>query len=255
MRKWLGFLLAILPLKAAEECTVMTWNIHHGQGGDGKLDLARIARVITTAAADVVLLQEVDNKCARSGTVDQMAELARLTKMHAVFGKALDLGSGEYGLGLLSRTPLSDVKIHRLPGPGEPRIALEAVTEIAGKKLRIVSTHLEYATAQARLKQAETIHELLKNRTGPVVLGGDFNDVRASATLQVFAAPWTNVEKNGSPATSPADHPKQEIDFLMVRDWEVSTACEVIPEAVASDHRPVVARVKLVRSTQPSLTR
>jgi endonuclease/exonuclease/phosphatase family metal-dependent hydrolase len=40
--------------------TVMSFNIHHGQGTDGVLDLERIARVIRASGADIVGLQEVD---------------------------------------------------------------------------------------------------------------------------------------------------------------------------------------------------
>ena len=39
---------------------VVTYNIHHGVGVDGKLDLNRIAEVIRAAKADLVALQEVD---------------------------------------------------------------------------------------------------------------------------------------------------------------------------------------------------
>ena len=41
---------------------VLTYNIHHGEGTDGKLDLDRIARVIKAAEPDIVALQEVDQK-------------------------------------------------------------------------------------------------------------------------------------------------------------------------------------------------
>src|SRR5687768_15481548 len=69
---------------------VLTYNIHHGEGVDGRLDLERIARVITAEEPDLVALQEVDVKTRRTGGVDQAAELARLTGMHFAFGKAID---------------------------------------------------------------------------------------------------------------------------------------------------------------------
>src|SRR5687768_38666 len=39
---------------------VMTFNIHHGVGLDGRLDLARVAAVIRASGAEVIALQEVD---------------------------------------------------------------------------------------------------------------------------------------------------------------------------------------------------
>ena len=54
---------------------VLTYNIHHGEGVDGKIDLARIAAVIQRSSADVVALQEVDQATGRSNGIDQAAEL------------------------------------------------------------------------------------------------------------------------------------------------------------------------------------
>lgn len=65
---------------------VLTYNIHHGAGIDGKLDLERIARVIRDARPDIVALQELDRNTQRTRKVDQPAELARLTGLHGTFG-------------------------------------------------------------------------------------------------------------------------------------------------------------------------
>ena len=66
----LGLMLAALGLLALAGCKppkvspiifrVMTYNIHHAQGLDGKVDLDRVAKVITDANADAVALQELD---------------------------------------------------------------------------------------------------------------------------------------------------------------------------------------------------
>ncbi|MDB4477222.1 hypothetical protein N9018_03350, partial [Rhodopirellula sp.] len=58
---------------------VLSYNIHHAAGTDGKLDLQRIANVIQSVDPDVISLQEVDRLARRSGSVDQPSELARLT--------------------------------------------------------------------------------------------------------------------------------------------------------------------------------
>ena len=63
----------------------MTWNIHHGEGTDGQLDLQRIARVIREAEVDLVALQEVDRGVARTARRDLPAEVAVLTEMSCVF--------------------------------------------------------------------------------------------------------------------------------------------------------------------------
>ena len=46
---------------------VATWNIKHGLGMDGQLDLERIAATIETFDADIVALQEVDENVEKIG--------------------------------------------------------------------------------------------------------------------------------------------------------------------------------------------
>ena len=89
---------------------VLTYNIHHGEGRDGELDLPRLGRVITSVQPDLVALQEVDVGTSRVGGVDQLAELARLTGMHAQFGKAMDYMGGGYGVAVLSRWSLESTE-------------------------------------------------------------------------------------------------------------------------------------------------
>ena len=57
---------------------VLTYNIHHGEGADGRVDLARLAGVVTSVHPDLVALQEVDEGTERASGVDELAELARL---------------------------------------------------------------------------------------------------------------------------------------------------------------------------------
>ncbi len=53
---------------------ILTYNIHHGEGTDGRFDLARIAGVINGQRPDLVALQEVDRRTTRASGVDQAAE-------------------------------------------------------------------------------------------------------------------------------------------------------------------------------------
>src|SRR5690242_8494338 len=76
---------------------VLSYNIHHGEGTDGKLDLDRIAAVIKAQKPDLVAVQEVDRNTKRTNQVDQAAVLGKLTGLHAAFARAIDLQGGEYG--------------------------------------------------------------------------------------------------------------------------------------------------------------
>ncbi|WP_193212028.1 FAD:protein FMN transferase [Luteolibacter marinus] len=221
----------------------MSWNLHHGVGEDGKLDLERIASVIRAQAPDVVVLQEVDNRCRRSGNVDQAAELARLTGMHGAFGKAIDHDGGEYGHAILSKGKLGATAVHRLPGDGEPRIAFEATASVAGKPVRVVSVHLDHQDEERRLGQAVALAGMLGDTTGPMIVGGDFNDIPGSETLKKVGSLGAAVDKSGARLTQPARAPKVEIDHVFVRRLKPVAPARVVPDAIASDHRPVVVEL------------
>src|SRR5213082_4003434 len=66
---------------STKKIRVMTYNIHVGVGMDKKLDLPRIAAVIKDQRADIVGLQEVDRGVERTGRIDEIGELAKLTHM------------------------------------------------------------------------------------------------------------------------------------------------------------------------------
>ena len=88
---------------AAEEVRIVSYNIHHGEGADRKLDLPRIASIIARQRPDYAGLQEVDSETRRSKGVDQAGELGRLLGMHAEFAQAIPFQGGGYGVAVLSR--------------------------------------------------------------------------------------------------------------------------------------------------------
>ena len=102
---------------------VMAYNIKHGHGNDGVVDLERAAAVIEAVAPDVVTLQEVDERCGRSGEVDQAAWLGERLGMESIFGTFMDYDGGRYGMALLSRLPIIEWTNHVLPPGAEPRSA------------------------------------------------------------------------------------------------------------------------------------
>src|SRR5512134_1303930 len=57
---------------------VLVYNMHAGKDAAGVDNLTRIASLVDSVSADIVLLQEVDRNTTRSGRVDQPAMLARL---------------------------------------------------------------------------------------------------------------------------------------------------------------------------------
>ena len=248
---------------------VLTYNIHHGEGTDGRIDLERIARVITDQRPDLVAVQEVDVKTRRNGGVDQAAELARLTGLRVAFGKARDFEGGDYGQAILSRFPILSFHTHTLPGDpeSEQRIALEAhvkprdfnVPHLAwerGPIIRFVGTHLHHLPPEAnRLRQAAELNRLFagEGETQPTILAGDLNAEPGSGTMDLLTRRWVdaasqNQELGPRLNTYPANAPRKRIDYVLLRPggaWRVIES-RVIPETVASDHSPVLAVVEWV---------
>lgn len=234
---------------AAKALRVLTYNIHHGEGTDGKLDLPRVAGVVKAARPDVVLLQEVDRNTTRTGKVDQAAELARLTGLHAAFGKAIDLQGGGYGLAILSRFPLAGVKTDPLPGKAgqEARIVMRAAVEPGDgwPTVTVLNTHFQHDDGPTREAQAAKLNELFGAAEGAFVLGGDLNAAPGSAPIRALQKHWSFATEPGGKGllTIPSDVPREQIDYVLYRPAAAFRVTEsrVIDEPVASDHRPVLA--------------
>lgn len=228
---------------------LVTFNIRHGEMG-----LDKVAQVLQDLSPDVVLLQEVDLDCRRSGNVDQTRILAQGLGLHGCFAEAIPLEGGSYGLAILSRLPLGPEQILRLPQPfehtgnghGEPRIALFVEVRNGEKQGGLVlgCTHLGLDPNE-RLQQAQALRSVLGTTFAgrPVLLGGDLNEGRNGQVLATLgdqmedafaAAGGTELE------SAPEDRPRTRIDFVL-RSTEAPfpVAAFVGPEG-ASDHRPVV---------------
>jgi len=237
-----------------QRITVMTYNIHHGEGMDRKLDLERIAKVIRAAEPDFVALQELDMGVQRTNGINEAEELARRTKMRGVFGPAMDFQGGKYGDAVLSRFPITSSQTLALPyrpgGKHEPRVAVEVVTKIGGEEVVFISTHLDHtAEPSDRLEQANQLNAAYRGDDRPTILAGDFNCEVGSPPMRELSRVWTVASNADDSPTCPADVPRTKIDHVLIKPqnapWLINDA-KVIDERVASDHRPVVVRLQLM---------
>jgi len=221
---------------------------------DGKLDLKRIASVINSVSPDFVALQEVDNQTGRTGKVDQANVLSELTGLYSAYSKALDFQGGVYGNAFLSRHPLTKSTVHRLPNMEghEQRVLLE--TEITlphhGHKQSItfITTHVDHvANSPDRPAAIPVIEALAKQMSHPVFLAGDMNAAPESAEMTELMKTFTPANQDASLLTSPAEHPRRQIDYIFYYPstrWKTKQV-EVLDEAVASDHRALFAVLEL----------
>lgn len=220
---------------------VLTYNIHHGRGMDGKFDYERMAKVMADLNPDVIAIQEVDKETQRANGVDIAKELGQRLKMNHVFGNALYYSGGQYGEAILSRFPIADAKAHHLPYRfgNEPRTALEVhVTPDNGMpKFTFVGTHLCHQSSDTRLEQTKELDKLFSARSDlPVIMVGDLNARPGSKPMQVLLdGAWID-----------AVAPKSRIDYVLLRKtdpWEIVETI-IVDEPVVSDHDPVLTVLK-----------
>ncbi len=228
---------------------ILAYNIRHGRGMDDKIDIERIANVISKTNADLVALQEVDKNCNRSGNQDIAALLGEMLGMEHRFEKLMDYDGGDYGLAILSRFPVLDSKRHEFPDTAKSLFAMEVmvIPEGYSEPVSFLSIHNDWRDEGLRVRQVEALLSGLKERTGPVILSGDFNTLPDGASLALLLeAGWKMLEKEGDKVTFPADVPDREIDFFFILNFpDITTHHVVIEEKVASDHRPIYAEIVL----------
>lgn len=234
------------PAKKTEVLRVMAYNIKHGRGMDGTVDLERTAAVISKLNPDLVALQEIDNNCKRSGNQDIAAELGKLLKMEHRFAKFMDYQGGEYGLAVLSKLPIKNQVRHQLPPGAEPRCALEISVQAKHwpTPLAFVSVHNDWTNEGIRVKQVTALLKAMEGQKSPVILAGDFNGTPNCASLKLLQEHGWKIQKKtrSEPFTFPSKKPKVEIDFLITRNLpRLKVDHFVVEEEMASDHRPIFA--------------
>ncbi|WP_412753700.1 endonuclease/exonuclease/phosphatase family protein [Krasilnikovia sp. M28-CT-15] len=234
----------------------MTFNIQHGQGADGRVDLARIGEVVRAADVEVVGLQEVDQHFdVRSHFRDQAAWLGRRLNMHVAFGgnrqrwpRIPGAGCRQFGNAILSAFPITDRENIPLPRTGvhEQRGLLRVRIEIGGIVWQVYATHLQHNDPDERLLQARAIRQILGTLEHAVVLA-DLNAQPTTpevlALTDVLTDSWA-AAGTGPGYTSASPAPTQRIDYVLHSPDVRSRTAVVLtspPASIASDHLPVVA--------------
>lgn len=244
--------------------TVLSLNIWNYRG-DWRERRERIARVIRAAAPDVVGLQEVRRDPRYAFGVNQAAQLARLTGLHAVYAPAMRywrLPRVEEGLAVLTPHRV----IHRIAIPlrwnrrdsDDPnrRIALRARIALPdGTPLECWVTHLNQR-APWRERSAIRLHDELVGRPSllPPLLMGDLNARPDDPALQRLRDTglrdmWPVAHPDDPGGTYSAESPRERIDYLFAGNgWqvEIMERIGIGPDAL-SDHCGLLARLTYPR--------
>lgn len=243
---------------------IMTYNIHHGAGTDGKIDLDRITKTIAREKPDMVSLNEIYGEGPAFGNqVDAIKMLLQKKtgkKWYAAFGKNLEISNGHYGNAIFSSYPILKQEnrwLDRIPDSNEQRGCLKTQVKIGTKPVNFFTTHLAYqgnATTE-RSYSVATIMDWMKESHGYNFLAGDMNALHGEAAMQTIKTScldsWAVSHKSPEKGFSfSATQPEIRIDYIFSKDTStlsVST-CYVPGDKLvelASDHRPVVAAFRL----------
>lgn len=236
---------------------VLCYNIHYGQGMDGEYDIQRLAEVIKAAKPDLVALQEVDVGVKRSGRVHQLQKLGELTGLTARFGPTQHYEGGLFGNAVLTRLPILDELIQPLPYTEAtperqtyPRGALAITVQAPdGRPLRFISTHFQHNVPEDRVEEAKAVNALFAGPADKLrtILAGDFNAKPEEEPIAILEQKWTHAMDAARAPSAPSVNPKARIDYIFFRsaaDFGTASS-EVLPEQMASDHRPVLAVLEL----------
>jgi endonuclease/exonuclease/phosphatase family metal-dependent hydrolase len=245
---------------AAGRVTLLTYNIRHCRGTDGRVAPERVAAVIAATGADIVALQEVDVGRARTGGLDQADEIARLLGMMPHFHPALHIEEERYGDAILTRPPSRLMRAGPLPGLArrprlEPRGALWVEVAIGTVRLQVVNTHLGLRGAE-RIAQAEALlgAEWLADPAcrAPTVLLGDFNATGWTRAYRRLARGLTDARRVAARiegrASFPTRLPLLRLDRVFVGAGVSVERLAVVDGPLprrASDHLPVLADIRL----------
>ena len=236
---------------------VLSYNIHKCIGGvDRRYQPERVAEVIHKLDADVLLLQEVDDGVPRSNHDCQVDVLGELLGMkHRAWFPNVDVrGGGRYGNAIISRYPIIESSNLDLSIRWKKkRSALHGVIRVrheeVDRTVHVFNMHLGLARFERKIQLRTFLdsHPFagLHHET-PVVVGGDLNDVYGRLGELLRPAGFRGVDKR--PLTFPAWGPVRALDAIFVRgavDFMKLARCDSELARRASDHRPLVAEVRL----------
>ncbi|HVV88207.1 MAG TPA: endonuclease/exonuclease/phosphatase family protein [Kofleriaceae bacterium] len=232
--------------------TIVSYNVHLGDHPEA---IAQAIRAGGLGDADVYLLQEIEDHVPAEAEPRAQALAAALGTAF-VYAPARRLPAGEvgtHGLAVLSRWPITDDVVVRLPyrellWRSRPRIALGVVLDVAGTPVQVWDVHLDTRIAvEDRLAQLAPVFERARALPGLAIIGGDlntFSHVHARAVDQLaagegFTTPTAELSDStaGSFWAWPPE-PPMRLDAIYTRGFAIAGA-GVDRAVVGSDHVPI----------------
>jgi endonuclease/exonuclease/phosphatase family metal-dependent hydrolase len=250
------------PAVISQRLNVVSWNIERGVRFGGVLD------TLQKLDADVLLLQEVDRYCDRSGGRDVAADLAAALGMNWVAaGEFQEIGEGTkgraalHGQAILSRYPITEAGVLVFAEQARLRWRLNPVQPRRGGRMAlrartggmlVYTAHLESGGNDTlRRKQLdEMVHDQQREARleESVVLAGDFNNppVAQSSMFRAIGAARFVDSHGGTPRLTSINR-SYPIDWIFVKNLAFLDSNVYMVNGV-SDHFPVLASVTAIEA-------
>ena len=233
---------------AGGDTLIASYNIHKGVGLDRRFDPARIVSVIREIDADVIALQEANQRFGDRACLLDLAMLERECGLVPVPTARADREHGWHGNIILLREGLVTSALHLdLPGV-EPRGALVIYLTLATGPLRVIAAHLGLLR-HSRARQVETLLSEAEAHDGrPTLLVGDLNEWRLGkrSSLQGLAPDFGPL--HATVPSFPSRFPVLALDRVLAKPHNLIAGVGLhdTPLArIASDHLPVKASIRL----------
>lgn len=230
--------------------TVLSYNIHHANPASQAkdiIDLDTIVATIKASNAELVAVQELDSVTLRSNRVYQLKVLAEKLGMYYHFERTIPYEGGAYGIGILSKYPLEEVKGYQLPAiagiPTEPRKLLVAKVIINKLPVYFGCTHIDFKNKAVKMLQAQEVVKVLSPlKKQRLLVAGDFNAKPEEESIQHLMQHYTNAGSLNA-FTIPVVSPKRKIDYIFYQPNGLSFKKDSVLTAhnYGSDHLPVMA--------------
>ena len=240
------------PAPSGSTLKVLTWNIHHGTGMDGKYNIDRIAAYIAKTGAQVVSLNEVE-RYTGWGNEDQPARFASLLKSktgktwYYNFAQRDGTTNGQGNL-VLSVYPFESTGDYQLSGS---RSVARGAIIVNGIRVNVFSVHLDDGSQSTRVTQMKQLISWAATYPEQRIIAGDFNCY--GSWIDTMESPyndaWAVAVSKGYASGSGATRSGSRIDYI----WYSKSASRLYltdaqvwdgrdPSGVyISDHRPVLA--------------
>jgi endonuclease/exonuclease/phosphatase family metal-dependent hydrolase len=225
---------------------IMTYNINAETHTDG--DYTDIGDVIKALNPTICGLQKVDSFTVTAAPVYVLKALGSQTGMLYTFSLSYTKNGGAYGNGFLSDSAPKSVRHLAIPkgGASEDRSALEIGITMAGEKVRVIVTHLDYGSDANRTAQLQQIVPWIDSagKTDPVVIMADFNASATAAPMKVLTDAGFVYVKGTNGVILDSTNNINHILYRPENRWKIIDAGN--PKYAASNRNPVWAQMKLL---------